>query len=70
VFETGVSSYVVGIAEVENSFPVDERGVPHISCSHCKFFKFSQPRCMLNNEICDFPDKFRGARCPLYFPDN
>lgn len=69
MFETGVSGYVKGVAEVENPFPVDDKGVAHITCSHCKFYRFSVPKCMLNGEICDFPEKYRGARCPLYFPD-
>ena len=69
MFETGVSRYITGVAEVENKFPVDSRGVAHITCSHCKFYAFTVPKCRLNEEICDFPDKYRGARCPLYFPE-
>ena len=69
MFETGVSDYVRGVAEVENHFPVDERGVAHITCSHCRYYRFTTPKCGLNGEICDFPEKYRGARCPLYFPD-
>ena len=69
MFETGVSSYVKGVAEVENNFPVDERGVAHITCSHCRYYRFTIPKCGLNGEICDFPEKYRGARCPLYFPE-
>lgn len=69
MFETGVVEYVRGKAEVEVAFPVDEKGVAHISCKHCKFFRFTVPKCGLNGEICDFPDKYRGARCPLYFPE-
>ena len=69
MFETGVTGYVTGVANVENYFPIDERGVTHITCSHCKFFRFSIPKCGLNGEICDFPEKYRGARCPLYFPE-
>ena len=69
MFETGVKDYVHGVAEVENPFPVDERGVAHISCSHCRFFMFKVPKCSQNGEVCDFPEKYRGARCPLYFPE-
>ena len=67
MFETGVSNYIVGVAEVFNNFPVDCKGNPHIACVHCRFNKFSQPKCLLNGEICDFPEKYRGDRCPLIF---
>lgn len=69
MFETGVSRYITGVAEVFNKFPVDNKGTPHISCTHCQFYAFTVPKCKLNGEICDFPDKYRGDRCPLYFSE-
>lgn len=68
-FDTGVSRFIRGVAEVENFFPVDLKGNPDISCKHCRFYVQSRFRCALNNEVCDYPDKFLGARCPLYFPE-
>ena len=68
-FDSGVSRYIRGVAEVENFFPVDHRGNPDISCRHCDFYILSRYRCGLNGKICDYPDKFLGKDCPLYFPD-
>lgn len=67
-FETGVSRYIKGVAEVENYFPVDLKGNPDLSCKHCRFYN-QKMKCMLNGEITDYPEKYLGARCPLYFPD-
>lgn len=64
MFETGVSKYVKGVCEIEAFFPVDNRGISHISCQHCRFYT-GKYRCGINREICDFPDKYRGANCPL-----
>ena len=68
-FETGVSRYITGIAEVENKFPVDLKGNPALSCRHCKFYIQNRYKCGLNGEVCDFPEHYLGARCPLYFPE-
>ena len=68
-FDTGVSRFIKGVAEVENNFPVDHRGNPGLSCYHCRFFHRTTSKCGLNGEICDYPEKYLGARCPLYFPE-
>lgn len=68
-FETGVSSYVIGIATVEVCFPVDHRGNPHVCCSQCEYFSRTSGRCKLNGSICEFPEKYIGSRCPLIFEE-
>lgn len=65
-FETGVSRYVRGVAEVEIYFPVDRRGNADISCNHCKYHR--SERCALTGELVHYP-KFREEKCPVYFPD-
>lgn len=69
MFETGVSKYVKGIATVENFFPVDDKGVAHLSCTHCRFYLRRNNECALNKELCHFPDHNLGDKCPLHFPD-
>ena len=68
-FDTGVSSYIKGVATVENYFPVDNKGNPDLSCEQCKFFMVRMNRCALNYELCNYPQKYLGTHCPLYFPE-
>ena len=68
-FDTGVSRFIKGVAEVENFFPVDHRGNADLSCSQCKFYRISTRRCNLTGDLINYPDKYLGATCPLYFPD-
>jgi hypothetical protein len=68
-FETGVSSYVIGIATVEVPFPVDHRGNPHVCCAMCRYYSRSSVRCRLNGEVTEFPDKYIGSHCPLIFEE-
>ena len=69
MFDTGVSSYIRGVAEVENFFPVDSKGIADLSCQQCKFFMIRTNRCSLNYELCNYPNKYLGVHCPLHFPD-
>lgn len=62
-FESGVSSYVHGVARVENFFPVDSRGNAHVCCAYCDYFNGRS--CRLTHEIVYGPDKYVGARCPM-----
>jgi len=64
-FETGVSSYVTAQAIVTVHFPVDAKGNADISCAQCYFFRESSKRCGLNWEVCAYPNKYVGDRCPL-----
>lgn len=68
-FESGVSSYVVGVAVVRVNFPVDNRGNPHVRCAMCEYFSRNSNRCRLNGALCAFPDKFIGQACPLKFDE-
>lgn len=69
MFDSGVSSYVVGQCTVSVNFPVDNRGVAHVMCEMCEFFSHTSSRCRLNGKICEFPKKYIGSFCPLEFQD-
>lgn len=69
MFETGVARYVKGTAQVVNFFPVDLKGNADVSCKHCRFYMQSRFKCGLNGEVCDYPEKYIGARCPLNFEE-
>lgn len=64
-FSSGVSDYVKAQAVVTVFFPVDAKGNADISCSQCYFFRESSKRCGLNWEVCAYPNKYVGNRCPL-----
>ena len=64
-FDSGVASYVRATATVEVFFPVDARGVADVSCAQCRFFRRSSSSCGLNDEICNYPQKYVGRECPL-----
>lgn len=65
-FETGVSRYIRGVAELEIKFPVDHRGNADISCNHCKYHRGDF--CALTGALVHYP-KYREESCPIYFPD-
>lgn len=69
-FESGVASYITGVATVRVSFPVDFKGNADISCRQCQFFRISARSCGLNGEICEYPDKYVGGQCPLNMEEN
>lgn len=64
-FDSGVKEYVMGVATVYNSFPVNWKGESDISCKQCRFFRTTSRTCALNDEVCEYPDKFVGSKCPL-----
>lgn len=64
-FESGVSSYVIGTAVVEVSFPVDRKGNADVSCSQCFFYREASRRCGLTGQISEYPNKYVGSHCPL-----
>lgn len=64
-FETGVKEYVHAFAVVEVFFPVDHKGNADISCNQCKYFRRQSRSCGLNGEVCQYPEKYVGAKCPL-----
>ena len=68
-FDSGVSSYVVGVAVVRVNFPVDLRGNPHVCCAQCEYFSKTTSRCRLNGSLCAFPEKYIGQNCPLKFDE-
>lgn len=64
-FESGVASYIHAQAKVDVFFPVDARGNADISCNQCYYFRRQSRSCALNGEICQYPEKYVGASCPL-----
>lgn len=62
-FSRGVKEYIRARAVVEVTFPVDFRDNAEINCYQCKYYR----SCGLNGEICEYPDKYIGSRCPLTF---
>lgn len=63
----GVKEYIRARAMVEVTFPVDFKGSADISCYQCKYYRRNYRSCGLNGEICEYPDKHIGSRCPLTF---
>lgn len=64
-FESGVASYIVGVAEVKVYFPVDDKGRQEIACKHCPYLSSNERICQLNKEPVAYPNKYVGAQCPL-----
>lgn len=66
-FSNGVKGYITASATVHVTFPVDLKGNPDVCCAQCYYFVEARRKCGLNNEICEFPNKYIGSRCPLNF---
>ena len=64
-FESGVASYVTGIALVKNYFPVDSRGSAYECCEECFFYREAFKTCALNHRPVLFPGKYTGQECML-----
>ena len=69
MFESGVSSYITGTAEIKVHFPVDKNGKAYVMCYHCPYFAKYDSKCKLNDSLCDFPEKYVGANCPLEYKE-
>ena len=61
-FSRGVKEYIRARAVVKVTFPVDFRDNAEINC-----YRRNYRSCGLNGEICEYPDKYIGSRCPLTF---
>lgn len=66
-FDSGVKSYIYATATVRVSFPVDFRGNADVYCELCPYYRRNYRNCGLNGEICEYPNKYIGSRCPLDF---
>ena len=64
-FESGVASYIMGVAIVKVPFPVDFRGNAEIACKHCPYLERGHQRCGLNKEVVNYPERYVGDKCPL-----
>lgn len=67
MIESGVSGYINGYATVEVHFPVDLKGNADVNCRQCWYFRRTYSTCGLNGEVCEYPDKYIGSKCPLKF---
>lgn len=64
-FESGVKSYITGVATVRVMFPIDFNDKADISCRQCRFFRRQSQTCGLNGEISYYPERYVGSMCPL-----
>jgi hypothetical protein len=69
-FDDGVKGYITMSATVFVHFPINWRDQEDVRCELCPFFRHTSRSCALNQEICEYPDKFRGSRCPLEVVDD
>lgn len=64
-FESGVASYVKGVAIIEVNFPVDFKGKSSICCKQCPYLSSNERMCQLNKMPVAYPNQYVGDRCPL-----
>ena len=64
-FESGVYSYVTGVATIEVHFPIDKRGNAAICCKQCPYLSSNERMCQLNKQPTEYPSQYVGSRCPL-----
>nr|DAZ35047.1 MAG TPA: hypothetical protein [Caudoviricetes sp.] len=67
MIQSGVQGYVTGTATVTVNFPIDLHGNLDINCRQCWYFRRTYSTCGLNGQVCEYPDKYIGSRCPLKF---
>ena len=68
-FDSGVKRYIFGTCSVSVGFPVDFRDNADVRCEQCKFYSRSNRYCKLNGELCEYPEKYIGSKCPLNFEE-
>jgi hypothetical protein len=64
-FESGVASYVTGVAIIKVYFPVDKRGNAAINCKQCPYLSSNERICQLNKMPVAYPAQYVGDFCPL-----
>lgn len=69
MIQSGVQGYVTGTATVTANFPIDLHGNLDINCRQCWYFRRTYSTCGLNGQVCEYPDKYIGSRCPLNFDE-
>lgn len=67
MIQSGVQGYVTGTATVTVNFPIDLHGNLDINCRQCWYFRRTYSTCGLNGQVCEYPGKYIGSRCPLKF---
>lgn len=64
-FESGVASYITGIATIKVHFPVDAKGRESVNCRQCPYLSSNERMCQLNKAPVAYPGQYVGAHCPL-----
>lgn len=64
-FDSGVKSFIKATATVTVFFPVDMKGRADVNCMACKFFSRTSGKCVLTQEISEYPKNYIGSNCPL-----
>lgn len=67
--DSGVKAYIWAHATVRVCFPVDFRDNAYVCCRQCPFYRDNSRICSLNKEVCEFPEKSIGSKCPLEFDE-
>ncbi len=69
MIESGVLGYITGTATVTVHFPVDLSGHADICCRQCWYYRKTYSTCGINGQVCEYPDRYIGSRCPLIFDE-
>ena len=64
-FDSGVKKFIKAEATVTVYFPVDMKDRAEVNCMVCKFFNRTSGRCVLTQEISEYPKHYIGSHCPL-----
>ena len=64
-FENGVKRFIKAEATVIVYFPVDMKDRADVNCMVCKFFNRTSGKCVLTQEISEYPKNYIGSHCPL-----
>lgn len=64
-FDSGVKKFIKAQATVTVYFPVDMKDRADINCMVCNFFNRTSGRCVLTQEISEYPKNYIGSNCPL-----
>lgn len=64
-FESGVKRYIKAQATVTVYFPVDMKDRADVNCMLCPYFNRTSGRCVLTQQISEYPKHYIGSHCPL-----
>lgn len=64
-FESGVKSYIKGVATITVGFPVDFKDRKCVACRYCPYLSSNERMCQLNKMPVAYPKDYVGDYCPL-----